>query len=250
MPENYGFWSADGMKSRAAPARDATYLACGYSDPCENDDGRSRRVSVEDHDPTPSGFGEEALGPDQVTLLLQRCAAGEPEAFQQLVPLVYDDLHRIAHLRLRSEQTGHTLDTTALVHEAYLALVDQATATWQNRAHFFAVAARAVRNVLVDYSRRRGARKRDWGVRVPLRDEPQEDGGPDLELLALDVALRRLGALDARLEQVVECRFFGGMTVDDTAEALGVSRRTVERDWTRARAYLYRQLAEGLEPGS
>jgi len=161
------------------------------------------------------------------------------------VPLVYDDLRRIAHRRLQSERTDHTLDTTAVVHEAYLALVDQATATWNDRAHFFAVAARVIRHVLIDHARRRGALKRGGGdVRVPLKDDllPAEGMRRQIDLVALDHALAELGKHDPRLERVVECRFFGGMTVPETAAALEMSVRTVERDWTRARAYLYQAL--------
>lgn len=176
--------------------------------------------------------------------MLARCSSGEREAFESLVPLVYDDLRRIAHRRLQAENTDHTLDTTEIVHEAYLALVDQATATWNDRAHFFAVAARVIRHVLIDHARRRGALKRGGGdVRVPLRDDLLSvEGAPDIDLVDLDKALAKLGGRDPRLERVVECRFFGGMTVAETAVALGTSVRTVERDWTRARAYLYQAL--------
>jgi RNA polymerase sigma factor (TIGR02999 family) len=131
-----------------------------------------------------------------------------------------------------------------VVHEAYLALVDHATATWNDRAHFFAVAARVIRHVLIDHARRQGALKRGGDhVEVPLRDDlvAASDRKP-IDLIALDAALRDLGRNDARMERVVECRFFGGMTVPETAAALGTSVRTVERDWTRARAYLYRAL--------
>lgn len=181
----------------------------------------------------------------EITQVLARCAGGDREAFERLVPLVYDDLRRIAHRRLQSERTDHTLDTTAVVHEAYLALVHQATATWVDRAHFFAVAARVIRHVLIDHARRRGAKKRGGGdVRVPLAEDlVSAEGVRDVDLLALDEALAELGARDSRLEKVVECRFFAGMTVRETATALGTSERTVERDWTRARAYLYQALA-------
>ena len=183
---------------------------------------------------------------DDVTRLLGECADGDRDAFERLVPLVYDDLRRIARRRLAAEQTGHTLDTTAVVHEAYLKLVDQATATWQDRAHFFAVAARVIRHVLVDHARARNAAKRGGdAIRVPLRED-LDGGAPDMvDLLALDEALERLGRHDPRLVQVVEYRFFGGMTLRDTAQALGVSRRTAVRDWKRARAYLYTIFDEG-----
>jgi RNA polymerase sigma factor (TIGR02999 family) len=183
--------------------------------------------------------------PTEITAVLARCSGGDREAFESLVPLVYDDLRRIAHRRLQSERTDITLDTTAVVHEAYLALVDQATATWNDRAHFFAVAARVIRHVLIDHARRRGALKRGGGeLRVPLKDDlvPAE-GIQQVDLVALDHALAELGRHDPRLERVVECRFFGGMTVPETAAALDTSVRTVERDWTRARAYLYQALS-------
>ncbi len=179
----------------------------------------------------------------EVTRLLAACAGGDSDAFERLMPLVYDDLRRIAHRRLRLERPDHTLNTTAVVHEAYLQLVNQATATWRDRAHFFAVAARVIRNVLIDYASRRGAAKRGGGaLRVPLREEIEGSEQPTVELLALEEALDELGRHDARLERVVECRFYGGMNVRETAAALGVSQRTAERDWTRAKAYLYRAL--------
>ncbi len=182
--------------------------------------------------------------PSRITQLLADCSAGEGDAFARLIPLVYDDLRGIAHRRLAQERDDHTLGTTALVHEAYLRLVDQATATWQDRAHFFAVAARVIRHVLVDYARAKGAQKRGGdALRIPLREDLDgETPSNTIELLTLETALEELGRHDRRLEQLVECRFFGGMTMKDTAEALGVSLRTAERDWTRAKAYLYRSL--------
>jgi RNA polymerase sigma factor (TIGR02999 family) len=186
------------------------------------------------------------LESDPVSRLLADCARGEGEAFGQLMVEVYDDLRRIAHRRLAEEREGHTLSTTALVHEAYLQLVSQATASWRDRAHFFAVAARVIRHVLIDYGRARNAEKRGGGaIHVPLDMPPDgvEGEAPrTVELLALDEALQELWRRDPRLERVVECRFFGGMTMQDTAEALGVSLRTAERDWTRAKAYLFHAL--------
>jgi len=181
--------------------------------------------------------------PDGVTRLLKRCAAGSDEAFGQLIELVYDDLRGIAHRRLQNERAGHTLDTTALVHEAYLKLLPQAETSWGDRAHFFAVASRVVRHVLIDYARRKKADKRSGGVRVPLRESTAATRpSGDVDILALERALARLAERDPRLEKVVECRFFGGMTVPETAEALGVSTSTVDRDWARARTYLYEAL--------
>jgi RNA polymerase sigma factor (TIGR02999 family) len=192
----------------------------------------------------PPRDGPDAAG--EITGILARCASGDRAAFDRLVPLVYEDLRRIAHRRLRAERTDHTLDTTALVHEAYLELVDQATATWNDRAHFFAVAARVIRNVLVDYARRQGAAKRGGDrLRVPLGPDSvvTEGEAGTVELVDLDRALTELGARDPELERVVECRFFAGMTVPETAEALGYSERTVARNWTRAKAWLFEALA-------
>jgi len=181
---------------------------------------------------------------EEITSLLQACASGENDAFDRLIPLVYDDLRAIAHRRLRLERPDHTLNTTAIVHEAYLKLVDQATASWRDRAHFFAVSARVIRNLLIDYARERNAAKRGGGaVKLPLDDRLAEKPPRLIELLALDEALTDLGHKDERLERLIECRFFGGMTMEDTAESLGVSLSTAERDWRRARAYLFDALS-------
>ena len=181
--------------------------------------------------------------PRPVDRLLADCAAGDPTAFDRLIPVVYDDLRRIAHRQLARERPDHTLGTTAVVHEAYLQLVNQRTATWKDRAHFFAVAARVIRHVLVDYARGRGRQKRGGdAIHIPLRPQLDGRGSDTVRLLALEEALTALAARDPRLERVVECRFYGGLTMKDTAEVLGVSLRTVERDWTRARAYLYQAL--------
>jgi RNA polymerase sigma factor (TIGR02999 family) len=188
--------------------------------------------------------GSSAPPTEELTRLLAHCSNGDRNAFDQLIPVVYEDLRRIAHRRLASERQDHTLNTTAVVHEAYLHLVNQATATWQDRVHFFAVAARVIRNVLIDYARARATGKRGAGaLRVPLREDLDAvDERDTIELLALDEALNELSNLDPRLERIVECRFFGGMTMKDTAQAMGISLRTAERDWTRAKAHLYRSL--------
>lgn len=183
----------------------------------------------------------------EITGLLRKHASGDSAALDRLIPLVYDDLRRIAHDRLQSERASHTLDTTAVVHEAYLRLVDVPDPGWNGRAHFFAVSSKVIRNLLIDYARRRKTEKRGGKmIRIPMNEEL--DGGADgeprmIDLLALDEALSALARRDARLEEVVECRFFGGLSVRETADALGVSTRTVERDWTRAKAYLYHALA-------
>jgi RNA polymerase sigma factor (TIGR02999 family) len=182
-------------------------------------------------------------GHDQVTRLLEDYSAGDESVVDGLIPLVYPDLRRIAHRRLRSEPAALTLDTTALVHETYLNLVDQTRCDWNDRAHFFAVASRLMRRVLIDYARRKKAEKRGGGaVRVTLQEEMAATDPRFGDLLALDDALEELSAHHERMGRVVECRFFGGMTVEETAAALDVSTRTVERDWTRARAYLKRKL--------
>lgn len=182
----------------------------------------------------------------EITGLLEAHAAGDDDALEQLIPLVYDDLRRIARQRLRSERSSHTLNTTAVVHEAYLRLVDVSDPDWNGRAHFFAVSSRLIRNLLIDYARRRKADKRGGdAIRIPLNEELDAasiDAPAAVDLLALDDALKALARHDGRMERVVECRFFGGLTVRETAHVLGVSTRTVERDWTRAKAYLYRAL--------
>ena len=177
-----------------------------------------------------------------ITDLLVQLRDGNPEAMDQLLPLVYAELRLMAHRQLNSERPGHTLGTTGLVHETYFKLVDQAQVEWKDRAHFLAVAARAMRRILVDYARRYRAVRRGGGLqRVPLtEDATAAERGEVLE--ALDEALERLAQLNHRLSQVVECRFFGGLTEEETAAALGVTARTVERDWAKARGWLYVEL--------
>lgn len=185
------------------------------------------------------------MGSSEVGELLTRCAAGERDALHRLIPLVYDDLRRIAHRRLAAERTGHTLDTTAVVHEAYLRLASRPDAGWRDRAHFFAVSARVIRHVLVDHARKRQSRKRGGdAIRIQMHDGLPGEPQRMVDLLALEEALTGLARLDERLVRVVECRFFAGLDVAETAEVLSSSTRTVERDWTRAKAYLYRALAD------
>lgn len=163
----------------------------------------------------------------------------DPELAQVVFPMVYDELRRIARHALSNEQTGHTLDTTSLVHEAYLRLVDSSRVPWEDRSRFLAVAATAMRHILVDHARRRNALKRGHTpVAVDLDKLPLSVDESADTLIALDDALTRLTALSPRLVQVVECRFFIGMTEDETAAALGVTARTVRRDWTKAKAWL------------
>jgi RNA polymerase sigma factor (TIGR02999 family) len=179
-----------------------------------------------------------------VTQLLLELRDGQSGAMDRLLPLVYDELRRIARRALRRERTGHTLATTGLVHEAYLRLVDETRIGYTDRAHFFGVAARAMRQILVDYARRHRAAKRGGAQRVVTLDE----GALALEdraesLLALDEALTDLESVDARLGQIVQCRFFGGLTEEETAEVVGVTARTVRRDWLKAKGWLYAQLS-------
>ena len=194
---------------------------------------------------------ETARDGGDVTALLEAVVAGDPDALDRLVPLVYHNLHEIAHHHRRAERPEHTLNTTAIVHEAYIRLAGSSNPSWRDRAHFLAVSSRVIRHVLIDYERRRMAEKRGGDVlRVPLNEDLAVDtAGPDasVEFLALDAALQDLARHEARLERVVECRFFGGLTGRETAEVLGVSERTVERDWARARAYLRRALRPATE---
>jgi len=183
-------------------------------------------------------------GPDDVTALLLAVREKRPEALDRLMPLVYDELKRIAHNRLRVERDDHSLDTTALVHETYLKLIDQTRVEWKDRTHFFAVASTLMRRILVDYARRHGRAKRGGDRRrVPLDATRLAVEDEADRLIALDEALERLATLDARLSQVVEYRFFGGLTEKETAEALQVTVRTVERYWVKAKALLYLDLA-------
>lgn len=182
-----------------------------------------------------------------VTGLLSESQLGDGGTPDQLLPMVYEELRRIAHRQLGGERPDHTLSTTGLVHEAYLKLVDQSRAKLSDRAHFLAVAASAMRRILVDYARQHQALKRGGKQRPVSLDEDsiQVEERADA-LISLDEALARLATLNPRLSQVVECRFFGGLSETETAEALGITARTVRRDWVKAKAWLY----EELKPGS
>jgi len=179
-----------------------------------------------------------------VTDLLHAHRAGQPDALGRLVPLLYDDLRRVARSQLRRLRIGETLDTTGLVHEAYLRLVDQSRATWEDRGHFLAVSAVAMRQILIDYARERTRQKRGGDrVREPLDEATAMAVAADAEqLLDIDRALQRLAETTPRLAQVVECRFFGGLTEQETADALGLSLRTAQREWLKARAWLRQAL--------
>ena len=182
--------------------------------------------------------------PDDVTQLLEHWSNGDREALERLMPLVYDELHRLAQRYLRRERSDHTLQSTALVHEAYLKMVDQKNVRWQNRAHFFGVAAQSIRHILVDHARSHLAAKRGAGAAKLSLDEAI--GVPEkreVDLLALDQALEGLAVLDPQQGRIVELRFFGGLSIEETAEVLHISPATVKRDWVMAKAWLYQNLA-------
>jgi RNA polymerase sigma-70 factor, ECF subfamily len=182
-----------------------------------------------------------------VTALLIRWSGGDEDALEELLPFVYDECRRIAAACLRREQSGHTLDPTALVHEVYMLLVDQRRTSWKSRAHFYSIAARLMRRVLVDHARARHALKRD-ATRLLLAGAPAPAAGgvvypsADADLLALDEALHRLAENDPEQHRIVELRYFGGLTVEETAHVIGCSPRTVKREWQMARAWLHREL--------
>jgi RNA polymerase sigma factor (TIGR02999 family) len=181
--------------------------------------------------------------PKEVTQLLIAWSNGEEEALEKLVPLVYDELRRIARRYMKREPAGHTLQTTALVNEAYLRLIEQKGMKWQNRAHFFAISAQLMRRILVSMARARYANKRGGEARQVSLDEAlviSEERAA--ELVALDEAMNELAALDPRRSRVVELRYFGGLSVEETAEVLKISPETVMRDWKRAKAWLYTEL--------
>jgi RNA polymerase sigma-70 factor (ECF subfamily) len=181
--------------------------------------------------------------PQPVSELLSRWKSGEHEALKALIPLVYPELRRMAHHQLRAERPDHSLPSAALVHEAYMRLVGSRPLELENRAHFFAVAAQLMRQILVDFARKHHAVKRDAGcLKLSLNDAVAVPAKRTLHLVALDDALQGLAALDLRQSQIVELRFFGGLSIDETSEAIGVSPATVKREWTSARAWLYREL--------
>ena len=180
-----------------------------------------------------------------ITQLLIAWSDGRREALDDLMPIVYADLRRVAAGYMRQEDAGHPLQPTALVHEAFVRLVDQNQVRWRNRAHFFGVAATLMRRILVDDARRRRAEKRGgaWQHVTLGTEEPIADGHKDIDALALDEALQRLAAIDPRQERIVELRYFGGLTIDETAEVLGISAATLVREWTIAKAWLRRDLS-------
>ena len=185
--------------------------------------------------------GDEATG---ITQLLEAWSQGRRDALDRLVPLLYEDLRRLAAGYMRHESPGHSLQPTALVHEAYVRLIDQRQVHWRNRAHFFGVAAGLMRRILVDHARSRRADKRGGGWdRVTLVEDQVAGGAQEIDLLALHEALERLAALDPRQERIVELRYFGGLTIEEAAEVVGISEATVVRDWTIAKAWLRADLS-------
>jgi RNA polymerase sigma-70 factor (ECF subfamily) len=191
--------------------------------------------------PNQSQRADAARG--DITALLEAWREGDQTALEKLTPIVYKELHRLAGRYMRGERPGHSLQTTDLVNEAYMRLVDYKRMHWQNRAHFFAVSAQLIRRILVDHARRRNL-KRGAGIRhVSLDEVAVAGGGRSADLVALDDAMKALAQVDPRKERVVEMRFFGGLSVEETADVLKVSTVTVMRDWSTAKAWLYRELS-------
>ena len=183
-----------------------------------------------------------AAAEHDVTRLLHEWSEGNQQALGELLPIIYNELRRLAHIYLRRERSEQTLQTTALVHEAYLKLVDQKSVNWQNRSHFFGIAAQAMRRILIDNARRRMAAKRAPGEEVPLDEVRHGSQSKDQSLVALDEALTELERIDPQQTRIIELRYFGGLTIEETADALHLSPATVKREWSLARAWLYRAL--------
>lgn len=187
-----------------------------------------------------------ARGDIPVTELLVRWRSGDAQALEALIPLVYNELRALAHHYLRQERSTHTLQSTALVHEAYLRLAGHQPPTLQNRSHFFGIAARVMRQILVEHARAQSAAKRGGGAtRIVLDDATNVASATDIDVLRLDDALHELARMDERQSRIVELRFFTGLSIDETADVLGVSAATVSREWTTARAWLHRELSGG-----
>ena len=181
--------------------------------------------------------------PHEITKLLKDWSSGDQTALEQLMPMVYDELHRLAHQHMRREKQGHVLQTSALINEAYLRLIDEPQIPWENRSHFFGIAARVMRRILVDEARKRDAAKRGGGaIQVSLVEATSVSQEQAANVVALDDALKTLQAIDSRQSEIVELRFFGGLSIEETAEVLKVSPGTVMRDWTFARAWLRNQM--------
>lgn len=195
----------------------------------------------------PRGKSVSGAGYSQVTELLVKWKKGDQEALSDLMPLVYEELRRLAHHYLRGERSDHTLQSTALVHEAFLRLVAQEPSRVQNRAHFLAISAQLMRQILVDFARSRRAGKRDH-LKLSLDEAVTLPQARNLDLIALDDALKELARFSPRQSRIVELRFFGGLSIDETSEIVGASAATVERDWTVARAWLHREISGASRP--
>jgi RNA polymerase sigma-70 factor (ECF subfamily) len=179
-----------------------------------------------------------------VSALLAKWQTGDEEALRALISVVYNELRRLAHRYLQKERPGHTLQSTALVHEAYLRLMQQAGTNFENRSHFFAICAQLMRQILVEYARSRRAAKRDGGYKLTLNDAVALTKGRSVDLVSLDDALNVLAKLDVQQSRIVELRFFGGLSIEETAQVLGVSPATVKRHWTTARVWLHREISK------
>ena len=177
-----------------------------------------------------------------VTIILNRIGEGDSRAPEELLPLVYGELRKLAQSYMQNERADHTLQATALVHEAYLRLVDWQNVSWQNRAHFFAVAAQVMRRILVDHARAKMRKKRDFGQKISLDEAVSFSPASELDLVELDEAMRQLAEFDAQQARIVELRFFGGLTIEETAHALSISAATVKEDWKVAKLWLYKRL--------
>ena len=187
--------------------------------------------------------------PSEVTLLLQGWRNGDRNALDALLPLVYEELRRLAHFQLQRERQDHTLQTAALVHEAYLRLIGLNPPQWESRTHFFAIAAQLMRQILVDYARRHVAAKRGGGAcKLSLEEATLVSKQKDVDVLSLDDALKTLAKIDPRQSRVVELRFFAGLSLEEISEALEIAPATVQRDWTAARAWLHREISRNSSP--
>jgi RNA polymerase sigma factor (TIGR02999 family) len=186
-----------------------------------------------------------AQSPEEITRLLQAWRNGNRDALDKLMPIVYDELRQIAHRYIRRQAAGQTLQTTAVVHEAYIRLAGQDDVAWQNRAHFYGVCAQVMRGLLVDRARARGAAKRGGGqYKVSVVDDLASKSNSDIDVVALDEALERLAAIDPRKARIVELRYFGGLTVEETGSFLELSPITIKREWLKAKAWLYNELCQ------
>lgn len=190
----------------------------------------------------------QAGSPQDITQLLEEWSRGDPSALDKLIPLVHTELRNLARRQMSGERTGHTLQATALVNEAYLKLAGQSSFKWQDRAHFYAVCAQVMRHILIDHARARTREKRGGGaIQVSLEGAAIMPVESATEFVALDEALRALEALDPQKGRIVELRYFAGLSIEETAEALGISPTTVRREWRRAKAWLYRSIVEGSQ---